>query len=105
MFFQDTAEEKLKVNEKKMRELAIRLEKLDSDISAFLEELNVTPEQLTSFVSNKDNFTDSNWIDLQAEKKKLDEKLNTELKNIRNPLKSKKNLASLNVSQHWLYVK
>lgn len=103
--FSDSTEEKLVIHEKKIRELAIRLEKLDSDISNFLEELEVTPEQLTAFVSHKDNFTDDNWEELQNQKKKLDAKLDLELKNIRNPLKSKSALASLNVGRYWLHVK
>lgn len=104
MFSQDT-EEKLNLNEKKIRELAIRHEKLDNDVADFLKELEVTPEQLTAFISKKENFTEENWEELQNQKKKLDEKLDVELKNVRDPLKSKKALASLNVNRHWLYVK
>ena len=105
MISQDNTEEKLIINENKIRELSIRFEKLNSDITNFLEELEVTPEQLTTFISNKDNFTEDNWEVLQQRKKQLDEKLDIELKNVRNPLKVKKALASLNVHQHWLYVK
>lgn len=105
MFSTDNFEEKLVHNEIKMRELDIRHEKLDHDISNFFEELQVTPEQLTAFISTKDNFTEENWQELQKQKKQLDEKLDIELKNVRNPLKSKKALASLNVGRNWLHVK
>lgn len=105
MLSNDTTEEKLKINEKKLRELAIRLESLDSEIHGFLNELNVTPEQLSAFVSCKDNFTDDNWEELQQQKMKLDQKLDVEIKNVRDPLKSKKALASLNVARHWLHVR
>lgn len=105
MFFKDSAEEKLTINEKKIQELAIRLEKLDLDINGFLKEMEVTPEQLTTFISQKENFTEDNWKELQEQKKKLDEKLDLELRNIRNPLKTKSALASLNVGRHWLHVR
>lgn len=105
MLFQDNIEEKLNINEKKIRELAIHHEKLDSDVHQFLNELEVTPAQLNAFISNKENFTESNWQELQKHKKQLDEKLDVDLKNVRNPLKSKKALASLNVNRHWLHVR
>ena len=105
MLSNDNVEEKLSLNEKKIRELSIRLEKLDSDITEFLEELEVTPEQLTTFISHKGNFTDNNWEALQKHKKQLDEKLEVELKNVRNPHKTKKALESLHVARHWLHVK
>lgn len=105
MLSHDNIEEKLNVNEKKIRELAIRHEKLDSDISSFLVDLEVTPEQLTAFISKQENFTEDNWQELQKQKQQLDEKLDVELKNVRNPLKSKKALASLHVARHWLHVR
>lgn len=105
MFLKDNIEEKLSANEKKIRELDIRFEKLNNDIKNFLNELQVTPEQLTSFISQKENFTEENWEELQKQKKQLEDKLNLELKNITNPLKSKKARASLNIDRHWLYVK
>ncbi len=91
--------------EKKIKELAIRHEKLDNDISDFLTELDVTPEQLSAFISKKENFTEENWEVLQKRKKSLDEKLEVELKNVRDPKKAKKALASLNVQRHWMFVK
>ncbi len=105
MFSKDNIEEKLHINEKKIRELDIRFETLENDISKFLQELDVTPEQLTAFISQKDNFTQENWEELQKQKKQLDEKLEVELKNVRDPKKAKKAFASLNVGNHWLYVK
>jgi hypothetical protein len=105
MFFQDKAEEKLSINERKLKELAARQEKLDDEVAHFLSELEVTPEQLSTFLANQDNFTEENWKELQHRKKMLDEKLDLELKNIRNPLSVKKALASLNVGQHWLHVR
>lgn len=105
MLSQENVEEKLNNNEKKIRELAILLEKVDNDVSIFLQELEVTPEQLTTFISNQENFTENNWLELQKQKKQLDEKLDTALKNVRNPLKAKKALDALHVPRHWLHVR
>lgn len=105
MFFQNTLDEKITENEKKIKDLKNRLESINFQSDSFFEELEVTEEQLSSFISDENNFTKENWDQLQKEKKKLDDKLNVELANIKNPLKSKKNLASLHVAQHWLHVR
>ena len=70
-----------------------------------LQEFNVTPEQLTQFVEKQENFTPENWDQLQAQKKELDQKLDRELKNIKNPLKTKKSYKSKVIDNRWLYVK
>jgi hypothetical protein len=105
MFLRESTEDRLKKNEKKIQELVIRHEKLDQDITNFLEELEVTPEQLTAFISAKENFTEDNWLRLQEHKEKLHIKLDVELKNIRDPHKTKKARDSLHIGSHWLHVK
>ena len=85
--------------------LAIQIENLDQEIASFLQELQVTPEQLTAFVENEDNFTPSNWQDIVKSKKAFEDKLERELENIRNPKKVKKTLTELNVPRHWIAVR
>lgn len=89
----------------KIKELAIQNEALDRETQTFLEELNVTPEQLTIFIKDKDNFTEENWKELQKEKEKLEQRLETEMHSMRNPLDVKKNYSERIVNNHWLFVK
>lgn len=105
MFFQDKLEEKIKNNKKKALEIDIRLEKLDHDITKFLEELPLSIEQLNIFLANHENFTQEEWEALQHIKQRLDERLQRELDNIRNPNKTKKSLEGLRVQRHWLHVR
>lgn len=108
MFFGDSQqrlEQTLAKNDLLMQELIIRLDSLDREIKALLAELNITPEKLTAFISNKENFTDDNWTELQKQRKLLDEKLNKELSNIRDPRKVKKTQMDRHVQNHWLFVK
>ena len=91
--------------EKKIKELEIRNQKLDRDTFDLLEELKVTPEQLSLFLKESDNFTNSDWEKLQNEREKIDQKLQTELKSFHNPLKSKKTLREQNINNHWLFVR
>ncbi len=99
MFFQQ------KTLEEKIKELEIQNEAINEEVQTLLQELNVTPEQLTAFIENEDHFTQDNWKELQKQKEKLDEKLQTTLQNIRNPKKTKAQYQSLNVQHHWLPVK
>lgn len=91
--------------DKKITELELSNEALEREVSVFLSEQNVTEEQLSQFVSNSANFQPLNWEQLQLEKKRLDDKLDRELKNVLNPLKVKKSRQSLNIQPNWLFVR
>lgn len=91
--------------DKLMNELEIRNETLDEQVKAFFAELNLTPQQLHAFVDNPDNFSKENWEAMQQQKQKLDAKLQLDLQNIRDPLKTKKTYANRKVDQHWLFVR
>lgn len=92
-------------NEQAIQELAIQIEVLNRDVHELLKELSVSPEQLTAFVENKDNFSEENWNTLLEQRKALDEKLLRELQNVSNPQKTKKTLKTMNVQPHWLFVR
>ena len=108
MFFNNEelkVEQDIKRNELIFQQLMIHVDSLDREIKSLLSELKVTPEQLTAFVSNEENFTQENWQELQNQRKLLDEKLKTEITNIRDPRKVKKAQEDRNVQRHWLFVK
>lgn len=92
-------------NAQAIQELAIQIEAVNRDVHELLKELNVSPEQLTTFVENKDNFSEDNWNTLLEQRKVLDEKLLRELQNVSNPQKTKKTLQTMNVQPHWLFVR
>lgn len=98
-------ENHIKKNAQAIEELSIRIETLNRDVDTLLKELNVSPTQLTTFLSNSNNFTEDNWNALTAERKALDEKLLRELLNVSNPVKTKKTYAERHVQPHWLYVR
>lgn len=99
------AEEKAQKNERKIEELSIRIDAIDREIHNLLHELNVTPEQLSQFVNTERNFTEENWMQLQEEQKKMQEKLQVELEYIRNPQQMKKRYAERSIGNHWLFVR
>jgi len=105
MFHNLQSEQQLINQVNKAKELSIRNESLDKQVQDLLEEIQVTPEQLTVFVENEQNFTEKNWEELQKHRSELDEKLQRELANIRDPLKAKQKQAQLKVGPHWLFVR
>lgn len=106
MSLEQNQEEKFQATQLKMQELTIGMEKLELDYQNLLEDLGLTSEQLQDYATNPDNFSQPIWEQLQNEKKLLDEKLNLNLKNIRDPLKVKKTMAdSSHIQQHWIFVR
>ena len=108
MFFHNS-EQKLEQNIAKtnvsIQQLLIHMEGLDREIKELLSELQVTPQQLSAFVGNEQNFTQENWVELQKQRKSLDEKLNTSLLNVKDLRKTTKAHKERHVQNHWLFVK
>jgi chromosome segregation ATPase len=108
MFFPDS-EQKLEQNIAKtnisIQQLMIHMEGLDREIQELLGELHVTPQQLSVFIENEQNFTQENWSELQQQRKILDEKLMTFLSNVKDLRKTTKAHKERHVQNHWLFVK
>lgn len=101
----DTLEVHMQKNALAIQELNIRIEALDRDIKALLNELNVSPQQLSIFLENQNNFSGENWQTITEQRKALDEKLLRELMNISNPKKTQKTFKQRHVQSHWIYVR
>lgn len=104
MFSQDP-ENYSKKNEALLRELMYRSDELGIEEDKFFKELDIHPEQIAKFIEKPENFTPDNWNQMQEHKKKLDEKLDLSLKNIKNPLKTKKTYQNNIIDNRWLFVK
>lgn len=105
MNYEDELENKIEKFERSFNELTIRFENQNKLVNDLLEELNVTPEQLSEFIKKKENFTEENWEELEKQTKLLEQRLLLELANISNPTKRKKTYAERNIQPHWLFVR
>jgi len=105
MSSEEELEKRLQKNALAIEELAIRIEAHNRQIDELLNTLNVSPEQLSTFIEKKEHFTAENWKALQELDQALEEKLKRELDNIHNPLKTKKTQAERNIQPHWLFVR
>lgn len=91
--------------ESKYKELEIQNENLDREISDLLNFCNVTEEQLTTYISSPENFSESQWETIQNERKRMDAALALKISCIPNPRKQKKAQQERLVAPHWLFVK
>lgn len=110
MFFSNQKENDLDnlitKNDLSFQELVIRIDGLEKEIQHLLGELDITPEQVSKFISEKSNFTDENWEELKKQRQELEDKLSKEKNNIVDPVKAKKTHAERGqIASHWLFVK
>jgi len=104
MFFDTLEQNKMRLD-KKIKEICIQTEKLDKDIKNYFKENDINPVEVALYLENKENFTDEEWEFIQETRKKLDENLNLNLANIKDPRKAKKSYNDRLVAPHWLYVR
>ncbi len=105
MYSEEEIEARLNKQELDAKALALRIERLDLQVQELMEELKVDPNQLNTFIENQSNFTEENWDELRLLRQGLEEKLQRELDNIRNPLKAKETQASRRVDPSWLFIR
>lgn len=105
MSLEEEIEFKIQQKDQKILELSLQNETLSNQISDFINEIGITFEQLTKFLDDKNNFSESNWIEVIKQKKELEDKLKRELENIRNPLAVKKTYKERKIGQNWIFVR
>ncbi len=105
MFLESNPEQKFQRQIQECAKIAMEAAQLDSEIEGFLEELQVSPEQLSAFIANKDNFTEENWKTLRKQQQELENRLNLRLAQVRDPKKIRSTYDGLHIQPHWLHVR
>ena len=76
-------EQSMTQNEKKLKELLLKNEALDREVSALLKE--ETLKKVAAYSQDKGNFSEEEWESLQKERKDFEVKLRRELDQVQNP--------------------
>lgn len=106
MAFDEKLESKIKQTDRELLKLLLRMQRLNREHEELLDELAMTSDQAVNFVDNPDNFSPAIKQELLDEKKKLEERLNLQLSNVRNANKTKNVMSERGqVQQHWLFVR
>jgi archaellum component FlaC len=98
-------EQLLAKQDRSTQELLLRIDALDREVKGLMDELDICPKTINTYLSNPDNFSKENWEELQKQRQMLDEKLVTDIENIRNPIKQKKKQDERVIQNHWLFVR
>lgn len=106
MLIEEDYKKKLDKNEKELKELIYKFESVNEEIDTFFAELGTNTESVSHFLSNEENFDHKTWDAMQQQRHKLNETLQRELENIRNPQSLKKKYEEHSrVAPHWLFVR
>lgn len=104
--FEENIDQKIKTNEKKIALYKMRFERYQKAFDQLHEETNTSLEELINFVETPTNFEPHIWEYLEEYKANLENKLNQELENIRNPFKVEQSYAERrSIQNHWLFVR
>ena len=100
------ARELIVSHEKQLKELVQKFESLNKEIDSFFEEIGTTVENVSTFMGNADNFDDETWDQMEQQRSLLNERLNRELANIRNPKRLEEKYSERHaIAPHWLFVR
>lgn len=103
--FDLTVQDRSAKNEKKIKEVTAKFERVESLLDNLLKDHGVSQEDLDAFLENPKNFDPATWNELQNVSKQLDHKLQTDLKNIKNVNSTAQKYKVLSRANQWMFVK
>ncbi len=103
---EEKLQEKINKTDRKLVELNLHIQQLNSDYQEYLNEIALNPEELKEFVENSDNFSPDLWTQLHNEKKEMEERLNKELNNVNDAKKTQDAMSERGkVQPHWVFMR
>lgn len=103
---QEEISKKIQASEKQMKEFSLSLERLNQEYQELLNDLELTPEQIKTNIENPAYFSSEAREAIEQEQRKLDEKLNLALNNVKDLKKAEETFDTLKtIQQHWLFVR
>lgn len=103
MFLENNVDNRIERTLAGIKEAEIQIETLQTQIDALMAQLEATPEAISIYLQNPNNFTEKDWNLLIEMKQKAQDKL--EHAKGRDVAAAKKKQAERNVSPHWLFVR
>ncbi|MDP1836812.1 MAG: hypothetical protein Q8K75_12920 [Chlamydiales bacterium] len=102
LFSQDNLAKKIESNEKKFQDLLIKIEEADRETTEIFEQLEVRPEQIQKILSDKENFSEEHWEEIQRQMGEIEKKVSTrrDLNQLRRTYKERSE-----IQQQWIFVR
>lgn len=106
MLFEKDKRNKIIQDDLKIKEISIRIERLEKECQELFDYLGLTPEQLEQEIAVIERHSPEVWKELQEQKEQMEEGLKRELHHIPDLGASKKKRSeSRQVAPHWIFVR
>jgi len=102
MFLNHSDEQKSQRITKAIKEISLRLERIEDEISSFYKEHNVSPQQLSHYLATPEHFSEEQWNTIQNLRKELEQRLQLDQEKAE---KKSTPPQKLTVQHHWLHVR
>lgn len=105
MFLRRTVDDVVKKNEDLMRELDIALESLEKNIVTEFRELGIGVDELTTFLNNRNNFSEEEWEELSRIGAELSNRIEKAAQPAADVKSTTQARAALPINNQWIPVR
>lgn len=103
--FDLTKEDQSKKQEKKFSEIFAKLQHTESLLDKLFEGHGLTEEEFNAFFENPNHFYPETWEELQKANKQLNQKLELDLKFIKDSHSTAQKYKTLSSAKNWMFVR
>jgi hypothetical protein len=90
---------------KKLDELTSKFERTENLLNNLLAQHELSHEEFAGFLANPNHFEPAAWEEMQKARKQLSQKLELELKSIKNPHSTGEKYKALKQASQWMLVR
>ncbi len=96
----------LKIMQQTINELQILSENLNRNYQNVLQELQISQEEFTLFVTNPNNFTEKEWKEMHQAEEEMKQLITAQLTEVVNPKATKQKYAQRSqIKNNWIFVR
>ncbi|MBA2727758.1 MAG: hypothetical protein H0U49_06260 [Parachlamydiaceae bacterium] len=103
--FDLTKEDQSGKQEKKIKDVSAKFDRIEGLLDNLFAEHGISREELTAFLEDPKHFDHATWTELQKADKQLDQKLQLDLKNIKNNHSTAQKYKTLSRANQWMFVR
>jgi hypothetical protein len=103
--FDLTIQDRSSKQEKKIKDVTAKFDRVEGLLDNLLAEHGISQEEFNAFLEDPKHFDHETWTELQKANKQLDQKLQLDLKNIKNSHSTAQKYKTLSRANKWMFVR
>ena len=103
--FDLTKEDQSGKQEKKIKDVTAKFDRIEGLLDNLYKDHGISLEELNAFLEDPKHFDHATWAELQKVNIQLDQKLQLDLKNIKNSHSTKQKYKILSRANQWMFVR